>query len=1201
MLKYNSILIFILYSFPFNLLMASDVPQDKIEVKEACCNLTEPSSISVLNQSGEAQPRVQDNLSPLSSPLSQTHQWSFVSTSAIFNSNPRRAPSKRGATSRRTQYDAGPLGLPSSHCFTFNNLRLSELVDPFDIGPLGGQSKSTYEFLNDKIPCSTPLVIKSWDNYHMAVNELLGAEVFSVLGLRVPRYKLFLRKDLPLSLQNICSSNDPLSLVRIAEHINISNQVLATRDLEKWQIYASFLNFYDFHENNYVQDRDKREYLLDTGGSLLYGALGHKKEDFFNFTFSFQDSSSSAIIYNMHKLKEGYRADYESILRNKNSILDLAHKFLKSIKYPLSREIISYFDKAFLRVEYLLSTSSNREKQFFDPFEKADTLTSAEVIFYIIDKGILLELKDSELNNPFKADCRKEEYVWQTARRIVQEAIPIFIADSFLKIMSCPSFDEVELHEGLLRKKRYYFLPLSNEMASSIGNYSQRSLFAYPINNNENSVFTPILNKFTIPFSQLISLEPGLNFRVMLAQSYTFSTLDNKIGQVLLRILSQNRLQCMQGNNRLLSNLTKSTFVAHVIAVLDGVLREKVINDLEISIDNSYLDKPWKFLSTKFFEAGLKNDDVKHLITNLKNLYRKVENTPVFSCPLNQSIYEILSSRFYELLEALVYSKNFYTGVDEPEIIKEVSKKIEHQPYEKITRHPSVVSNIQSAYYAFDISNLHTHFKYDISALSNIEIDSYSNQIGPRYGFIKNEFLDKTWIKYVDLNNENYVGLYFVKLLEDKVKNIAFDGKNKHMVVEKLISLKDASPKLIDDFIRIINIFCSCLMEIDEEVIESAMRIARNVPTHISAPLGSPYLTENTCLFEMLKIIDSYIEKGFEDCEFLYDIIAFNYLSPEFKEFLLNNFMKAYNGDSLNYDYIVKKRLNGFYKRNKSDINLFLEFAKKSDWKHGLYLVEFVKSIWHDSGKNLTVNHAIKLLKNIPTNEFFRFEKLFKFITKFIPYDEANFHIFKSFFKLFLDYDINVSKLKRIFRDDKIVNHIDDILREITFFCKSSNCDHNIIDSIVDIVNQNIGLIEDKSFNFYDFYSFALHAYAGSNDKEKSDLNNFIDLLKLCSAKINMDAIECPSKFKLYLALFNGDDLGNIDLDYVERVIELIDDKYKDFSSDEIYGDIYQEIEKAHMTLFNEEFRKVNLKRKNPDGTDQPPSKYQKTMDDPVE
>ena len=1103
-------------------------------------------------------------------------------------------PKQRGAW--RSTFERSPLGLP---LFQYEGLSLSESVDPVDIRLLGGQSKSTYAFYNGSSEFSrNHLVIKSWDNYHMAVNELLGTEVFKLLAIPVPSYKLFLRKDLPLDLQNICSSNDPLSLVRISEQIDISPSVLLAGQLEKWPIYASFLNFFDFHQYNYVQSITGKEYLLDAGGSLLYKPLGHKKNYYFNFTFADQSGSILELIKTLHVVDEQYKNQYEFILERKNVILERAHQFLKVIKYPLSREIISYFDRGFLRVEYLLSTSSNKEKQFFDPFERADTLTSAEVIFYNVDKGILLEFKDSELNNPFKADCRQEEYVWQTALRIVQEALPIIIEDSFLKIMSCPSFDEVELREGLLRKKRYYFLPISNEMASAIGRYSQRNLFAYPINNNENSVFTPILNKFTIPFKQLSSLKPGLNFQVMLAQSYPFSTLDGKIGQMLLSILSQNRLQCRQGNNVLFPNLTKSIFATQVMAVLDGVLREKAINESEILIDNSCLDKPWKFLSTKFFEAGLRNDDVKHLITNLKNLYKKIENTSVFSCTLNESIYEILSSRFYELLEALVYSKNFYTGVDEPEIIKEVSKKIEHQPYEKITRHRAVVSNIQSAYDAVDIPNLHTHFKYDMSALSSIEIDYYSNQIGPRYGFIKNEFLDKTWVKYVDLNDASYVGLSFVKLLEDKVKNIKCNAKNKQMIVEKLVSLKDASPKLIDDFIWIINIFYSYKDEIDEELIASAMRIARNLPPYISTNFGYyPCRNSDEVLFKLLSIVDLYIVKEFDDCEFLFDIINFDNFSDDFKEFLLNDFMKASNEDSINYDYIVKKRLNDFYKRNKSDINLFIELAKKSDWTHGLYVVEFVGSIWRHSGKNLTVNHVIKLLENIHSKEFYKFEKLFRYIVKFIPYSEENFYIFKSFFDLVLDYNISVSDLKYFFRNDKIINHIDDILREITFFCESSNYDHDAFRYIADIVDENIVLIEDKSFNFHDFCSLALHSYANS----PTQFNDFIEVIKLCSKKINIDAIECPSKLRLYIALFGDRDFSDIELDYVERVIELIDDKYKDFSSRKIYGDIHQEIEKVHMTLFNEKLKKMNLKRKNSDARDQPPSKYQKTMDDHVE
>ena len=226
MLKYISILIFILYSFSSNVVMAMLRGNNEKRVGQA-------SSV----------------------------------------------PKQRGAW--RSTFERSPLGLP---LFQYEGLSLSESVDPVDIRLLGGQSKSTYAFYNGSSEFSrNHLVIKSWDNYHMAVNELLGTEVFKLLAIPVPSYKLFLRKDLPLDLQNICSSNDPLSLVRISEQIDISPSVLLAGQLEKWPIYASFLNFFDFHQYNYVQSITGKEYLLDAGGSLLYKPLGHKKNYYFNF------------------------------------------------------------------------------------------------------------------------------------------------------------------------------------------------------------------------------------------------------------------------------------------------------------------------------------------------------------------------------------------------------------------------------------------------------------------------------------------------------------------------------------------------------------------------------------------------------------------------------------------------------------------------------------------------------------------------------------------------------------------------------------------------------------------------------------------------------------------------------------------------------------------------------------------------------
>lgn len=866
-----------------------------------------------------------------------------------------------------------PLRFPVRGDFNYLNTDIGEKVT--DIKSLGGETESTYLFFTG----SYDLVIKSWDNYHMAVNELLGAEIMNLICcdgpaiIHLPKYKLYLYKDLPSSLQNICSSHAPDALVRVAEYISQNNRFLTTDDIIKsFDTYNNFCSFRDFDPGNYVMVDNTKGYLFDAGGTLLYESMGSKKEDFFNPTLPYQSSTSADIIAFLHQPSKGN----EHILKESKSILNLTNTFLKSIKYPLSRQIFSYLESRFVRMKYLSSQSPDKDKEFFDPFEKGNILTSIELILYSANNGVLLELQNDELSNPFKNECKREEYIWQTARRTLQDASPIIIANSFLKIMSCPSYDEVKKNNEFLVKKRFYFVVISNEMASLICNF-KGNLIIWPINNSPPFVLNSTLKKFPIPDNQLVSLTPGINYRIILIQKPKFSTLDIKISDAILTFLSKETLNVnvTEKYAGVASTIDKKFFITHVLRILDAILQEGEIKVSEYSLNNSNVNETWKSLSTKFFECGLENNDVKYLIDKLKNLYKNIRDNKSESILLNHSIFEILSSRFYELLEALIYSKNFYKTDDEPKSIKELSREIGHQPYEKIDRHPLVVSKIQSAYDELDLLALHEYLKYDTSALSNVEIDFFSPRV-LQSQLKKNELLKNTWIRYLDPNNRDYVGLNNIKLLNEKIKNVSSrvtnekntindkNNINKHNIVRKIIPIKDIDNRFINDFIGVINLFLSKISLIDDEKIDLAIKMVKIIP------------------------------------------------------------------------------------------GIYLEYRDIDE-----------------------------LIKNLEV-----------LLSKFIEKEPTKI-------------------------------------------------------------------------------SEALRAYSKGLDK-------FIEVVKLFSSKIDINSLICSSKYDIYLALFQGSDFEYIDLDYVNVVIDLIDVRFKEVSTEKKYDDIISDIREIHVILLNKSLRDFHLEKK---------------------
>ena len=103
--------------------------------------------------------------------------------------------------------------------------------------------------------------------------------------------------------------------------------------------------------------------------------------------------------------------------------------------------------------------------------------------------------------------------------------------------------------------------------------------------------------------------------------------------------------------------------------------------------------------------------------------------------------------------------------------------------------------------------------------------------------------------------------------------------------------------------------------------------------------------------------------------------------------------------------------------------------------------------------------------------------------------------------------------------------------------------------------------------------SEALRAYSKGLDK-------FIEVVKLFSSKIDINSLICSSKYDIYLALFQGSDFEYIDLDYVNVVIDLIDVRFKEVSTEKKYDDIISDIREIHVILLNESLRDFHLEKK---------------------
>jgi 8-oxo-dGTP pyrophosphatase MutT (NUDIX family) len=240
--------------------------------------------------------------------------------------------------------------------------------------------------------------LKSWENKPHGINECLGGLLYQALSGHIPHFCLF--NDIPESLMNKIpkSSSQNSGLYRLAEFVEgehpTEQELLA--HLKEHFVPLAFLSFWDIKPDNFILTPQNQLYLIDTGGSLSYRALGSKKQS--------QDNWMSHQVSEFRTFREGatYGAQYfseipnkalslpiKSILKNFERTLKQARAFCQAVRYENTREILEFLELRRQHFQFLSHFLDGKINPQSGPFDLASLNDAAGTLIYCLKGGKL--------------------------------------------------------------------------------------------------------------------------------------------------------------------------------------------------------------------------------------------------------------------------------------------------------------------------------------------------------------------------------------------------------------------------------------------------------------------------------------------------------------------------------------------------------------------------------------------------------------------------------------------------------------------------------------------------------------------------------------------------------------------------------------------------------------------------------------------
>jgi 8-oxo-dGTP pyrophosphatase MutT (NUDIX family) len=231
--------------------------------------------------------------------------------------------------------------------------------------------------------------IKSWARKNHGINECLAAMLYQKMGFSAPDFYLY--NDLPDHIRNQINGLHEGGLYRVAKFIegkHPSDTELATNITNAFMATA-LLSFWDIKPDNFILTESNELHFIDTGGALLYRALGQPKIP--NAAIWTMHQISDLIILRSYEILSKYflsinddqiKQQISSILDHSDKILRETKEFCRAVRYNETQKLLYSLESRLQHLRFLNHYFEGVINKKADPFAFASVNDGAGTLLY---------------------------------------------------------------------------------------------------------------------------------------------------------------------------------------------------------------------------------------------------------------------------------------------------------------------------------------------------------------------------------------------------------------------------------------------------------------------------------------------------------------------------------------------------------------------------------------------------------------------------------------------------------------------------------------------------------------------------------------------------------------------------------------------------------------------------------------------------
>lgn len=317
--------------------------------------------------------------------------------------------------------------------------------------------------------------VKGWKNPEHGLQECLGAALLKEMGINTPEF--FLYNDLPENLKGKIQNHS--GFYRIAEYIEGRNPTAGeiNQQASGWFVPTSLISFWDVIPSNLIIDPQGRFWVIDTGGSFFFRAMGNSGKSY--STNKWMQHQISELAPHAGKLPyfkgiqlQNCLPQFKQLLAMRGLLVRKLDELCHALHYPKTRELKGFLESRLNHMQFLVDLQDGCINRMADPYALASELDSAGTLIYCDIGGAAHILIGKRARHNWWGNlgghAEPGEHLFDAAARETREESGISFNSK--QLLDSPAHDLIVMQGSLLSRYRTYLTRHSYVDPSQIKN-----------------------------------------------------------------------------------------------------------------------------------------------------------------------------------------------------------------------------------------------------------------------------------------------------------------------------------------------------------------------------------------------------------------------------------------------------------------------------------------------------------------------------------------------------------------------------------------------------------------------------------------------------------------------------------------------------------------------------------------------------------